>query len=360
MAEESASAEKEHEPSQKRLDDARNRGEVPQSADVTTAATYAGFLLACISSGDASLKQIAGTGAKLLDDADRLSLLLPEGAAAPLAAIGSDIAAAVAPFFALPAGAALLSLLAQRAITVSPEKLAPHLSRLSPLAGLSRKFGPEGLFDFAKNVVKMAIVSVVLGYFLLFRMEEIVRSSQLSPAVAALLLLELSVAFLCLVLLEAALLGGIDLIWQRHAFRKRNRMSRQEVLEEMRQSEGDPYLKSERRARGQEIATNRMLFDVPKADVIIVNPTHYAVALVWKRGEHAAPVCVAKGVDEVAARIRARAAEAGVPIHRDPPTARVLHASVEIGRQIRPEHYRSVAAAIRFAEAMRRKARRKP
>jgi flagellar biosynthetic protein FlhB len=100
-----------------------------------------------------------------------------------------------------------------------------------------------------------------------------------------------------------------------------------------------------------------MLADVPKADVVIVNPTHFAVALKWSRRKGAAPVCVAKGVDEVAARIRAAAAEAGVPIHRDPPTARALHATVNLGEEVRPEHYRAVAAAIRFAERMRSRAR---
>jgi flagellar biosynthetic protein FlhB len=100
-----------------------------------------------------------------------------------------------------------------------------------------------------------------------------------------------------------------------------------------------------------------MLDDVPKADVVIVNPTHYAVALKWRRGDRGAPVCLAKGVDEIAARIRERAAGAGVPLHADPPTARALFATVEIGREITPEHYRAVAAAIRFSEAMRARAR---
>jgi flagellar biosynthetic protein FlhB len=100
-----------------------------------------------------------------------------------------------------------------------------------------------------------------------------------------------------------------------------------------------------------------MLADVAKADVIIVNPTHFAVALRWDQASGRAPVCVAKGVDEIAARIRERAAEAGVPLHSDPPTARLLHATLKIGQEIHPDHYRVVAAAIRFSEAMRKKAR---
>ena len=134
-------------------------------------------------------------------------------------------------------------------------------------------------------------------------------------------------------------------------------MSHKELRDEYKESEGDPAMKQQRRQRAQDIAMNQMMGDVPSADVVVVNPTHYAVALKWKRGSGEVPVCVAKGVDEVAARIREKAREAGVPIHSDPPTARALHATIEIGQQISQEHYRPVAAAIRFADAMRKRAK---
>jgi flagellar biosynthesis protein FlhB len=162
-----------------------------------------------------------------------------------------------------------------------------------------------------------------------------------------------------LVLLVAVTIGGADFLWQKFSHLKRNRMSRKDLMDEMKDSEGDPHVRAQRRQRAQEVANNRMLQDVATADVVVVNPTHYAVALKWKRGSRTAPICVAKGVDEVAARIRERAALAGVPVHSDPPTARAVYAGVKIGEQIRPEHYRAVAAAIRFAEAMRGRARRR-
>jgi len=150
-------------------------------------------------------------------------------------------------------------------------------------------------------------------------------------------------------------------MWQLFQHQRRNRMSRQELVDENKDSEGDPHTKLQRRQRGQAIAMNQMLTDVGRADVIVVNPTHYAVALKWQRGDRTAPICVAKGVDEIAARIREAGAAAGVPIHSDPPTARALHATVELGAPIRPEHYSAVAAAIRFAEAMRKRAgKRRP
>jgi len=155
----------------------------------------------------------------------------------------------------------------------------------------------------------------------------------------------------------AAMIGAVDWMWEWAQHQLKNRMSRQDLMDETKSSEGDPQMKQQRRSRAQAIATNQMLADVPKADVVIVNPTHFAVALRWDRVGGDVPVCVAKGVDEIASSIRAAAAEAGVPVFSDPPTARSLHASVEIGAQIQPDHFRAVAAAIRFADMMRDKVR---
>jgi flagellar biosynthesis protein FlhB len=189
------------------------------------------------------------------------------------------------------------------------------------------------------------------------RLPEIVSAMHLAPGMIARLLAELVIAFLGLALLIALSVGAVDYLWQRHDHMRKNRMSRKEMMDEMKQSEGDPHMKQQRRQRAYDIATNRMLTDVPKADVVIVNPTHYAVALKWDRSSPGAPICLAKGVDEIAARIRELAAEAGVPVHSDPPAARAIHATVEIGQEIKADHYRAVAAAIRFSEAMRAKAK---
>jgi flagellar biosynthesis protein FlhB len=357
MAEGEDSGEKIHDPTPKRLSDARERGEVPQSQDMITAATYGGFLLASLAAGPAAMKEVAQIGVSVLDQSDRLSAEMTDNGAAPLAGLIADSCWAIAPFLLLPAAAAVIAVLAQNALTFAPQKLEPKLSRLNPLATLGQKFGREGLFEFAKSTVKLTIVSVALGLFLTSRLPEIIHAADLSPALSTKRLMELSVSFLCLVLLIAAVIGGIDLLWQRAQFVHRNRMSHQDLIDEFKQSEGDPHMKAQRRQRGEEIASNRMLLDVPRSDVIVVNPQHYAIALRWDRTAGTAPVCVAKGVDALAAQIREKAAEAGIPIHRDPPTARALFATVDIGQEIRPEHYRAVAAAIRFAEAMRKKAK---
>lgn len=235
--------------------------------------------------------------------------------------------------------------------------MAPKASRISVLSNAKQKFGRGGLFEFAKSAVKLTIYSIALFVFLWRSLPEIIGLVTLDPGVATAAALAMTVRFLWLVLVVALAIGVIDVAWQQAEHARKNRMSRKEMTDEQKESDGDPHMKGQRRQRGMEIASNRMLADVPDASVIVVNPTHYAVALKWSRSSAGAPVCVAKGVDAVALRIRELAEEAGVPIHSDPPTARALHATVEIGGEISPEQFAPVAIAIRFAEVMRRKAR---
>lgn len=351
--------DKQFEPSQRRLDEARKRGEVPRSAELSTAAAYGGLLLGLGLSGVWIVKGVGSVGAVILGQADRLSLHLAEAPQAPLGGVLATMGLAVLPVFALPALAVLGAVLAQRALIFAPEKLEMKLSRISPLASARQRFGPDGLFDFGKSLLKMLVVGALLAWLLMRHAADLFLSLQLTPAQSTALMLQTVLGFLFIVTLFSAAVGGVDYLWQRARHLQRNRMSRKEMTDEAKDSEGDPHIKGQRRQRAQEIATNRMLQDVATADVVVVNPTHYAVALKWKRSDRHAPICVAKGVDEVAARIRERASLAGVPLHRDPPTARALHATVGIGEPIRPDHYRAVAAAIRFAEAMRKKGKRR-
>lgn len=347
--------DKAFEASQRKLDEARKRGKIARAPDVNVAAAYAGLLLAILVGGATLMQQGGAVGQTLLDGADRASILFAAGGQAALGPVLSAVGWVILPVFALPMGAVLLALVAQRAVIFTPEKLAPRLSRISPFTTAKQKFGPQGLFEFGKSAVKLVAVGLMLALHLWHRSAEIAASLGLPAPASIALMLRLMVEFLSLILLLAAGFGLVDHFWQQARHRKRNRMSYKEMMDEVKDSEGDPHAKAARRQKGQEIALNRMLQDVAKADVVIVNPTHYAVALRWKRSDRNAPVCVAKGVDEIAARIREKAALAGVPLHSDPPTARAIHAAVEVGEPIRPEHYKPVAAAIRFAEALKKR-----
>ncbi len=346
--------EKSHDPTQRRLEDARGRGDVARSAELTAAAGFAGLALAALAFGPSAM---AGSGKVAAAYLVGLAHMSVAGAPWGLAGWAGAMALPLLPFFLLPGLIAALALIGQRGLTFSPEKLRPQLGRINPLANAGQRFGRTGLADFARSTVKLALVSALLGWFLIRHLPQILFAGALPAAPVGGLALTLLVQFLMLGTALSLALGAVDFLWQRHEFLRRNRMSRQELVEEHRESEGDPHQKGRRRRRAQEIAMNRMLADVPKADVVVVNPTHYAVALKWNRAAGRAPVCLAKGTDEVAARIREAAALAGVPIHSDPPTARALHATIEVGREIRPEHYAPVAAAIRYAERMRRRAR---
>ncbi|MEP2029508.1 MAG: flagellar type III secretion system protein FlhB [Paracoccaceae bacterium] len=350
--------EKSHEATQQKLDEARKKGEVARSADLSTAASYFGFLLAALIVGGASLQSLGSTLTTLLDQANELApMFFSAGGYAVMGDVLQKTGLAFLPWFALPALAVLLSILVQRGFTVTASKLELKLSRISVVSNAKNKFGRNGLFEFFKSFVKLIIYSVVLALFIRAKLDEIVMVVNTTPLIVAAVLGRLCIEFLFVVLAVSLSIGGIDALWQHHEHLRKNRMSRKEVMDETKASEGDPHMKQQRRQRGYDIATSQMMADVPTADVVIVNPTHYAVALKWSRKQGEVPVCVAKGVDEVARSIREVAMEAGVPIQADPSTARALFATTDIGQEIDESQYRGVAAAIRFAEEMRKRAR---
>jgi flagellar biosynthetic protein FlhB len=347
--------EKQFDPTPKKLLDARKKGEIAKSADLTTAAGYGGLLVATLAFGATSLLTFAGSMATFIDQADTLSILAFSGNPTPI--MGDSLWAAwrsVFPWLVLPGIAALTATIAQQAVIFAPSKIAPKLSKISPISGAKNKFGREGLFEFAKSATKLFIYAIITGVFLSTQRDRLIATTMLEPVMIISELGALLVQLLLLVLCVACVIGGIDYLWQSAEHIRKNKMSRKEITDEMKQSEGDPQLKQQRRQKGISIAMNRMLADVPDADVVIVNPTHYSIALKWDKLAAAAPICVAKGTDEIAARIREIAMTNGIPIHSDPPTARALHAQVEIGDEITPQHYRAVAAAIRFAESIRK------
>lgn len=350
--------DREHEATPQKLIEARKQGDVPRSADLLMAAGIGGFLLSLVGLGHWAIKQIGTAGAVLLDHSAEIAQMVITGADA---SVSPPLFAMVAPVFVLlllPPIFVLTVLVVTRSLVIAPNRLAPKLSRISPFAAARQKFGAEGLVEFGKSAAKLCLVASILYLFLGSRIDAILATLVMEPALSMAFMARLTQEFLFVLFLLALVIGGADYLWQKHLFLQRNRMSRKEVADEYKENEGDPHLKATRRQRAQEVASSRMLADVASADVVVVNPTHFAVALRWDRVKGRAPVCVAKGMDEIALRIRERAAEHGVPVHSDPPTARAIHATVEIGQEIKVEHYRAIAAAIRFAETMRKKARR--
>lgn len=350
--------EKTHDPTQAKLDEARRKGDIPRSQDVNAAAGYLGLLAALMALGAWSADRVAATLMVFIDQPDRLmGRILGPGGPGLSAAILGEVLVGAAPLLLAPAALVAAALFAQQAVAVASDKIAPKASRLSLISNAKQKFGPTGLVEFGKAFAKLAAIAVALTLLLRRDIDAMVGAATADPRVIGAMIGAELVKILTVAAAIAVVIAAADAIWQRFDHRRKLRMSLQELKEEMKSSEGDPHVKAQRRARAQEVATNRMMLDVPKADVVIVNPTHYAVALKWSRAKGSAPVCVAKGVDEVALRIRAVAESARIPLHADAPAARALHATVEIGQEIPPEHYKAVAAAIRFADRMRRAAK---
>lgn len=352
-------AEKPHEATPRKLDEARKRGELPKTADLTAAAAAIGILSLALLPGGWAPPRLGALGMGLLDRAEQIGPALLGGGSAFFGTIMAQIGLAMAPLAIIPGVLALAVLFAVRGLVFAPQKLAPKLSRISPLSNAKNKFGPSGLVEFAKSTAKLVIYGAILWWFLLDRLPELLGTLSQSPGPIGALMLRLMAEFLAIVVLVMVVIGGADYLWQIFDHHRRQRMSHQELRDDHKQADGDPHMKQLRRQRALEIATNRMLADVPRAAVVVVNPTHYAVALSWSPASGGAPICVAKGADEIAARIREIAQEARVPIHADPPTARALFAATRIGQEISPDHYRAVAAAIRFAEDMRQRARKR-
>lgn len=344
--------DKPFEASEQKLRKAREKGDIPRSAELNVAAMYLGAWLAFAVGAGFAVKAWMTMAERALGSEG----WVPGTTAALAASLGQYAGWMVLALTAVPALVIAVALIGSRGLVFAPSKLGFDLKRINPMKSAGQKFGKSGLVNFGISLGKVALVCA--GGWFLFR--ALLGHLVASPLGGERWIADLGTLLswvLALALAVSVVFAGLDTGWQRFDHARKNRMSRKEMEDEHKDSEGDPHFKAARRQRAIEIATKQMLADVGRADVVIVNPTHYAVALEWKRGSGRAPVCLAKGTDEVAARIRERARDNKVPIFSDPPCARAIHATVQVGQEIRREQFAAVAAAIRFAEKMREKAR---
>lgn len=347
--------DKSFDPTPSRLERARREGDVAISRELNGAAAYVGLYLSIAAGVAVSTPQIAIALAALQARPEDFSPLLDDGA---LRAVMLAAALPALVFFAGPAAGAAASLIVQQSVVFATQRIKPKLSRLSPIANAKHKFGPDGLMEFARSGAVLLFIFAGLGWVWAGRFEDLPGAAFTDGySVGALLAVEIALFVGALAAFTTAV-GLADVLWVRARQRKRLMMTLEEVKRDAKENEGDPFFKSARRERAKAVATNRMLADVPKASVVIVNPEHYAVALKWDGPKSGPPVCVAKGVDMMAAKIRELAAANGVPIRRDAPTARAIYAVVEVGQEIRREHFAAIAAAIHFADTVRKRARR--
>jgi flagellar biosynthetic protein FlhB len=357
MADDRDDSQRTEEPTQRRLDDAREHGDIVKSTEISTFAVLAGGTLAIAMFGRSAAEGFVSAFRGLIENADQFDVD-PAGMMSLFKTAGYEIAALLAPAFAVIIGCAVAGHVLQSRPSFTIDRIKPDLGKLSPLAGFKRLFGIEGLINLGKGMLKLGLVGGVVWTTLWPMRSELESLLGETPWAIASDMSSLTLRILVAALCVMAVLAGIDYFIQRARFLARNRMSKQEVKEEMRQTEGDPAIKARIRKLRIERSRRRMMAEVPKATVVLTNPTHFAVALKYESGKMAAPLCVAKGMDALALRIRKVAEEHGVPIVEDPPLARALYATVDLDEAVPPAHYKAVAQVIGYVMRLTGKAGR--
>jgi flagellar biosynthetic protein FlhB len=343
-------------PTQKRLDEALERGDVVKSQEVSTWFVIGGGALMLAAFSGSMSGGLTATFRGLIANSHQIPVD-GRGLIAIVGRIEREVLAAIALPLAVLVLAALAGNMIQHRLVWSTDPLKPKFSKISPLAGLKRLFSAQALANFAKGLIKLAVIGSVMVALLWpqrHRLEGLVSTDILGTL---LLTRSLSLDLLAAVVAILFLVAAADYLFQYRQWFERQKMSLREMKEEFKQTEGDPLVKGKIRQLRQARMRKRMMAAVPKASVIITNPTHYAIALQYDRGMEA-PVCLAKGVDAVALKIREVAGEHSIPIVENPPLARALHAAVEIDQEIPPEHYKAVAEIIGYVMKLRRAAGR--
>lgn len=348
----SPAGERTEQPTAKRLEQAREQGQVARSSDLSAAAVLllaAGGLELLGGWSGAQLHALMREGLSL----SRERSLDESAAVGAFASLASHALYACAPLFALTVLAALAAPIALGGRGFHPQALVPDFSRLSPGAGFARMFSLNGAVELAKAFAKFLALALVAA-LVLWQQSGAILGLSAQPAPVAIMHAASMAAFALLMLAGTlALIAAVDVPWQLWRYREGLRMTRAQVREELKETEGAPEIKGRIRKIQNERARRRMMREVPKADVVVVNPTHFAVALRYDEQRMRAPVVVAKGQDLIAARIRALAEEHRVPIFEAPPLARALHRHVELGAEIPASLYVAVAQVLTYLAQVR-------
>jgi flagellar biosynthetic protein FlhB len=345
---------KTEDPSARKLEEARKKGDVVKSQELTTWFMLAGSLLLISMMAPWTSISLMDSFKTLMANADQYEVGGPAFGQFFGALAGDILTVAVVPLAILSIFAIAANLVQHRPL-LSTEPITPKLSKVSPIDGFRRLFSSEAILNFVKGLVKIAIVSGIMFYVLWPERDRLEGMITAEPVVIVEIVQDLAVKLFAATLAIITVIAAGDFLYQRNKWWQRQKMTLQETRDEYKQMEGDPHVKARIRQLRMERSRKRMMASVPDATVVITNPTHFAVALKYDKSMPA-PKCLAKGADAVALRIRALAEEHDVPIIENPPLARALFASVDVDETIPTEHFKAVAQVIGFV--MRAKDRR--
>ena len=351
-------ASKTEDPSQKKLEDAHNKGDVAKSQEVTTWFMLLGSAIVFSMMAPWATGQLAHSLELIFMNADRYDVT---GSGFSVFFNGlalSMLGAVLAPLAVLYVCGILANLVQHRPV-LSSEPIKPKLSKISPFSGAKRLFSGEALVNFVKGLFKIGVVGAVVVVVCWPERDRLDTMMTADPLVILLDFQEIGVKIFTATLLVVTFVAAADYFYVRQKWWKRQMMTVQETRDEYKQMEGDPHVKGRIRQLRQERARQRMMSSVPDATVVITNPTHFAVALKYDKSM-AAPKCVAKGADAIALRIRAVATENDVPIVENPPLARALFASVDIDGTVPTEHFKAVAEVIGFVMRLKNSSNWRP
>jgi len=359
MADETEDKEsKTQEPSARKLAQAREEGQVPKSPEIGSLAALFAASLVILLNGGAITRAVGDQLVPFLAHPDAIDISDFGALKVFHSALMAALPATIILIAALVAGVA--GNVAQTGFLFTPKRLAPDISKLNPLTGLSRMFGSDGLVNFAKTFGKFIIMCTVIGYMLRPQLSLFTGLAALDLTALLPFTCDVLRAIVIAALVMLTVSAALDWFIQRQRFMAKMRQSRQEQKQEHKDTEGDPHIKGKLKQIRMQKARQRNLQNVPKATMVITNPTHFAVALRYIQGETPAPICVAKGADEVAFRIREMATTLSIPIVEDPPLARALYAAVEIDDTIPKEHYAAVAKIVGFVLGASKRRRARP
>jgi len=349
---------KTQEPSARKLAQAREDGQVAKSPEVASLAALLAASLVILLNGGAISRAVGDQLIPFLAHPDQIDVSGYGALKVFRTAAMAAAPAAIVLLAALVAG--IVGNVAQTGFLFTPKRLAPDIGKLNPIEGLGRMFGPDGMVNFVKTLGKFIVMCTVIGFQLKPKLILFKGLAALDLAAVLPFTCDILRAVVIAALVMLAISAGLDWFIQRQRFMAKMRQSRQEQKQEHKDSEGDPHIKGKLKQIRMQKARQRNLQNVPKATMVITNPTHFAVALRYIQGETPAPICVAKGTDELALRIREMATTLSIPIVEDPPLARALYAAVEIDDTIPKEHYAAVAKIVGFVLGAGKRRRARP
>ncbi len=345
-------------PTHKKLSDAADKGNVPFSKEVTLFASslaFYFFLLFFLPGHSAKLGEALKD---IIEKPEQWKLENSSDVISIAVRLGWDSAAFLAPVMLLFALFGLAASFAQNMPSFVLERVRPQFSRVSPIKGFERIFSVQGLVEFGKSIFKIAVVGIMMFFVMRTDFLHSIDAMFTDPMVVPSLLYGSIKKMMIVILAATATLSVADFFWTRHHWFSQLKMTKQEVKDENKQAMGDPVVKARQRSLMRSRARQRMMNNVPRATLIIANPTHYAVALRYVREESDAPIVVAKGTDLVALKIREIAEEHQIPVFEDPPLARSMFAQVSVDSVIPPAFYKAVAELIHRVYASRAPKRR--